>query len=317
MKSVFTLGIISLSFIGSLSLASTDEHYALITEGSANPTGYCQLSLGDGKAFIHTSVFNASENSSLTIWYTENGSKMGKFGGGFTNANGRFNFSREMTINPDVQELTLIFKDHQRSFQDISDSEDLKIELNQSKSNDAANSNVSLGECAFNIDKPQTTVKNINNDIGFIYDAFSQNSASTYTSKRESESAWHIRLGGINNYTVYDISGAWVYEFSIETEAQVKLSLEYTLNMAPNFESNEVGSVLLQVENVLDTLTIDQLSGNGNGGSLSSTDKTQNTQQLGTLPAGNYRVLVGASLNQKSISDEVLTLDIHNINVIY
>ena len=108
-------------------------------------------------------------------------------------------------------------------------------------------------------------------------------------------------LGGINNNTVTNMTGAYQFQVTLVQESLLIVSFDYNLTQSPNYESNEISQVLLSVGPVNNpTLKgrtfneyVDQVVGDGEGGPDISTGWKSFTRNLGLLQPGTYQVRIG------------------------
>ncbi|WP_299617922.1 Calx-beta domain-containing protein [Pelagibius sp.] len=156
---------------------------------------------------------------------------------------------------------------------------------------------------------------NANGDSGgFVYadGTFGGANPQAYAEGSWQDQALTIALGGIDGSDVLDISGAWESSFVLATEMDVTLSFSYELILSPNFESDEFGQVLYNLDGGPDVL-VDQVTGNGNGGAADTTGPQNYLVDLGSLAAGTHSIALGGLINQKTFFNESADLIIDDV----
>ena len=117
-----------------------------------------------------------------------------------------------------------------------------------------------------------------------------------------------MKLGGIDNYRILGMSGGWKRSFTLSTPGQVVVSFRYNLKQTANYESDEKSQMLMSVDGVLRGRGandyVDQIAGDGNGGSEIATGWQTFEVNLGTLSAGTHALIVGGYNNKKTYTDE-------------
>ena len=108
------------------------------------------------------------------------------------------------------------------------------------------------------------------------------------------------------------MSGAWEIDFVLAAEMDLTLSFDYELILAAGYESNESSQLLVSLDGGTPIL-IDELIGNGNGGSDDTTGLQSLELDLGSLTAGSHSLAIGAFNNQKTIADESTSLTIDDV----
>ncbi len=128
-----------------------------------------------------------------------------------------------------------------------------------------------------------------------------------------------VELGGIDDADVQGMSGGWQRTFFLATPADVTISVRYNLSQTTGYESDEFSQALLSVDGTLygtpPNTYMDELTGNGNGGSDQSTGWESFTVKIGALSAGTHTLTVGGYNNQKTTSDESTVILIDDIVV--
>ena len=151
---------------------------------------------------------------------------------------------------------------------------------------------------------------------GFVYrdgsfggSSFQSNADGDWQSGRLS-----IDLGGGSNTTTLDLSGAWEIGFTVTAEMDVVLAFDYELIMSSYYEADEFGQVLVSLNDGA-PIVVDQLVGDGNGGSDDTTGLQSALLDLGRLAAGDYSLAIGAYNNKKTWSNETTELTIDDVLV--
>ncbi len=167
---------------------------------------------------------------------------------------------------------------------------------------------------------------NVSKD-GFAYmrDAFDYASRRGYDAGERIASggvtggALKVTLGGSDDADVFDMSGGWQHDFSLEDDVEVVLSFNYKLTQSPDYESDEVSRVLVSVDDVLygqgTKDYIAQIVGDGNGGSSRSTGWQDVEVNLGRLPAGTYSLIIGGYNSKKTYHNEYSEILIDDVRV--
>lgn len=124
--------------------------------------------------------------------------------------------------------------------------------------------------------------------------------------------ALEVRLGGINNADVTNLTGAWTDTFI--GSGDLTLSVDANLFLASDYEPDEYGEVRVIVNN--ETFTIPQLrlDGDGNGGNYQTTGFQSLIQPL-SLTAGAHQVTLQCFNNKKTYSNEVTTCVFDNLKI--
>jgi len=128
-----------------------------------------------------------------------------------------------------------------------------------------------------------------------------------------------VRLGGLDNDDIDNMSGGWRADFNLASATSIRLFFRYNLTQDSEYESNEYAQVMASVDGVLYGSNgndyIQQINGNGNGGSDLSTGWQTYSVNLGTLPAGSHTLIIGGFSNRKTYNNELTTLLIDNVSV--
>jgi hypothetical protein len=161
---------------------------------------------------------------------------------------------------------------------------------------------------------------------GFAYvdDAFRGTAQPAYALGRRLVSSTgngylQILVGGVDNATVLNMSGAYRRNFSLPTSARITLSFDYSLAQAANYESDEFSDALLSIDGRLIGVNggefLSRLSGDGNGGAVKTSTTLHRDIDLGVLAAGNHTIAIGAYNNKKTLGDESSHVLLDNVRV--
>ncbi|WP_299396063.1 Calx-beta domain-containing protein, partial [Pelagibius sp.] len=123
-----------------------------------------------------------------------------------------------------------------------------------------------------------------------------------------------INLGGGGNTTTLDLSGAWEVGFTVTAEMDVVLAFDYELIMSAFYEADEFSQALVSLNDGAPIL-VDQLVGDGNGGSDDTSGLQSALLDLGRLAAGDYSLAIGAYNNKKTWANETTELTIDDVLV--
>ena len=129
-----------------------------------------------------------------------------------------------------------------------------------------------------------------------------------------SNGALSIALGGGDNTRVDDMSGAWQVDFTLAEDMDVSLSFSYELLISSRYESDEFSQVLLSLDGGA-PITVDELFGNGNGGSDDTTGLQDFALDLGPLEAGTHSLSIGGYNNKKTWSNETTEITVDDVLV--
>ena len=91
---------------------------------------------------------------------------------------------------------------------------------------------------------------------GFAYqdDAFRATSQPSYASGSHSASGGFsggglvLQLGGVDDATIDDMSGAWAIDFSLGEAVELELAFRYELTQSPDYESFEYSQVMVSLD---------------------------------------------------------------------
>jgi len=131
--------------------------------------------------------------------------------------------------------------------------------------------------------------------------------------------ALQITLGSIDNAIVLNMSGGWQQNFTLSMPTHVVLSFRYNLSQTPDYEDDELSQLLVSVDHILfgegSKDYVVQIQGNGNGGSLESTDWQLFEFDLGILEAGYHTLTIGGYNNKKTYNNEFTEVLIDDVLV--
>ena len=120
-----------------------------------------------------------------------------------------------------------------------------------------------------------------------------------------------IDVGGVNGVDIKDgMSGGWEYKFTTTTDGKLEVKFDYHLWISNQYESNEFGEVVVQLDGV--DVAVKRLV--GRGGTYTDS-KTGHVVVFPYLAAGSHKVILGAHNNQKTTSNEYSTVKYDNVKV--
>ena len=126
-----------------------------------------------------------------------------------------------------------------------------------------------------------------------------------------------INLGGQDGADILGMSGGWQTTISVPEDASGTLTFKYNMTLAPNFESDEFGQVMVSIDGTLYGVGgndfVAQLNGDGNGGAPTSTGWQTFTVNLADLPAGDHTLVIGGYSNKKTFADESIEILIDDV----
>jgi hypothetical protein len=127
-----------------------------------------------------------------------------------------------------------------------------------------------------------------------------------------------VRLGGVNSYTITNMSGGYVYTLSLASpQAGVSLSFRYRLSMPSAYDYDEYSRVLVSLNGTLYGRGAKNYIDHAGGDNTFSqnTDWQQVSVYLGDLPAGNHTLILGGFNNKKNSSAELTTILLDDVVV--
>lgn len=128
-----------------------------------------------------------------------------------------------------------------------------------------------------------------------------------------------VRLGFVEQQGITGLSGGWRREFKLDQPVRVVLSFQYILRMAAEYEAGEYAQAMLSVDDKLigakDHEYLARLTGDGNDGPVMTTGWQQIRVGLGELSAGTHAILIGCHNNERTASNETVTMYLDNVTV--
>jgi glucose/arabinose dehydrogenase len=113
------------------------------------------------------------------------------------------------------------------------------------------------------------------------------------------------------------MSAGWQQSFDLAEESEVMVFLNYNLTQNANYETDEFSQALFSVDGTLFGTPpadyLDQVVGNGNGGSARSTGWQTYQSVLGPFASGTHTVVIGGYNNKKTFADESTEILIDNV----
>jgi len=117
-----------------------------------------------------------------------------------------------------------------------------------------------------------------------------------------------VTLGGIDNASVYGMSGGWHSSFVLTEAMNLTISFRYRLAQSPDYDQGEYSQALVSLDGGLvpngSVFYVDQVAGDGNGGSEITTGWQLYSASVGAIPAGEHDLIIGAFNNQKTADNE-------------
>ncbi len=128
-----------------------------------------------------------------------------------------------------------------------------------------------------------------------------------------------VRLGGVNNANILNMSGGWRRTFTLTSSRQLTISFRYRLTQASNYERDEFSEALVAVDRKLlgngGSEILAKVTGDGNGGPFRTTGWKTATVKTETLSPGSHTMTIGAFNNKKTFRDEVTWFRIDDVIV--
>ncbi len=159
--------------------------------------------------------------------------------------------------------------------------------------------------------------------FGYVDDAFRGTGEPDYADGAwgagagETGGGLQITLGGQDGADIFGMSGGWQTTVDVPEDASGTLTFKYNMTLAPNFESDEFGQVMVSIDGTLygtgGNDYVAQLNGDGNGGAPTSTGWQTFTVNLADLPAGPHTITIGGYSNKKTFADESIEILIDDV----
>ena len=115
------------------------------------------------------------------------------------------------------------------------------------------------------------------------------------------------------------MSGGWQTSFNVGTASTGTLTFRYNMTLAPDYESDEFGQVLVSVDGTLygagGNDYVAQITGDGNGGASQTTGWQTFTVDLGTLSPGLHTLTLGGYNNKKTFNNESVDVRFDNVDL--
>ena len=164
------------------------------------------------------------------------------------------------------------------------------------------------------------------NANGFVYvaDAFGTHQASHESGSWSSTGGsigggLQVSFGSAKAMTISGMSAGWEDSFNLVTATDVTLTFQYKLTQTPNYATNEFSQVLVSIDGTLvgtgGHTYVDQITGDGSGGSSLTTGWQTVTLDLGVLSAGTHTLILGGYNNLKHAVGDTTTVNLDNVTV--
>jgi ribosomal protein S24E len=117
-------------------------------------------------------------------------------------------------------------------------------------------------------------------------------------------------LGGINDNDIHNMSGGWSRQFNLLRRSDIVIKIVFQLEIASNFEFNEISQVLCSIDGTLasnGTVSyLAQLFGDGdnNGGNMVIGFRTIYLS-VPKVAIGSHTIVVDGHLSRKTFKDEI------------
>jgi hypothetical protein len=165
--------------------------------------------------------------------------------------------------------------------------------------------------------------------FAFVDDPFDGTAAPAYASGAHAALAGRngggvtVALGGIDGTTVTGMSGGWRRTFTVAAPGAFLLSFRYNLTQTAEYEADELSRVMVTVDGVelglppsaAPALYVDQVAGNGNGGTPITTGWRLAQIPLGELAAGEHILTVGGWNSKKSLANESTSIAFDDLTI--
>jgi len=126
----------------------------------------------------------------------------------------------------------------------------------------------------------------------------------------------NVRLGGVNNAAINNMSGGWKYTFSLaNAESGVTLSLRYRLVMPAVYDYDEYSRVQVSVDGVMygrgSKSYVDHVGGDNTF--AHDAGWLQVELYIGDLASGSHNLIIGGYSNKKNASDEITDIYVDTV----
>jgi Ca2+-binding RTX toxin-like protein len=145
--------------------------------------------------------------------------------------------------------------------------------------------------------------------------------SGSHGSHGESGNGLSVTLGGIDGDDIADLSGGWTTTISVTEQTQdTSLTFSYRMVYPANAESDEAGEVRVALNGELVDVNgndyVARLVGDGDSGiGTQDTGWQTVTIDLGDLEPGDHTITLGGWFEEKTASDEELTIYFDNVSV--
>lgn len=128
-----------------------------------------------------------------------------------------------------------------------------------------------------------------------------------------------LTLGGVDEEDIENISGGFVFNFTLDEDTSVALQFEANMTLSADYEADDQSQLLMSLDGELiadeDEEALAVLNGDGNGGDEDSTGDLSISSNLGVLEAGDHQIIIGGFNNEKTQTSEETTITLQNIQL--
>ncbi len=126
--------------------------------------------------------------------------------------------------------------------------------------------------------------------------------------------ALRVRLGGVDNLTINNISGGFRVNFQLDAPSQVTLRFQYQVTQSPEYEADEQSIAAVSLDGgVVDTFG--QVAGDGNGGAPVTTGLQARSVSLGQLSPGIHTLVIGGFNSKKTFANEFTDMILDDVSL--
>ncbi len=145
----------------------------------------------------------------------------------------------------------------------------------------------------------------------YVDDPFRNTAQPAYASGSHTGSALQVQVGGVDNNTVFDMSGGWRKEFTLASAQTVNLSFSFDLTN-DTYDTDEYTQVLVAIDgNLLGSEGNDYVTQIAGAGT-----RSMQTVELSTeLSEGEHTLTIGLYNNKKTYNEEQGTLIIDDVRM--